>query len=453
MYSIVDIETTGGNHNQGKITEVAIYNFDGFEITDAYTTLINPERPIPYFIRQLTGITDEMVVNAPTFPEVAAKIVEMTEGNIFVAHNVSFDYRFLKSEFKSLGYDFIRKTLCTVQLSKRILPGRKSYSLGKLCKDIGITLDNHHRASADAKATTELFGLLLQNDSKNFIRQSLKQTSINRYIHKELVESLPDETGVYYFYNSLDELIYVGKSVNIRKRVMSHFSNTKGRKAQDMKNAVTRIDYEITGNELVALLREAIEIKKNNPLFNAALRRTSLSYGLFNYTDEKGYHRFEVKRLGKKTTGEPIIRFSTLTEGKRLIERICEQHNLCEKLCGLHKAERHCPAYLVNMCEGACLEDEAPEDYNERFHSVLDRFNYENENFLIVEETHNSGDIYIIQVENGNFRGLGSLDKDFFKPDPEYLIDFVKDNMEHPDMNHIVRSFVKRNQVSNIITY
>ncbi len=453
MYSIVDIETTGGNQNQGKITEIAIYNSDGFTITDAYSTLVNPERPIPYFITQLTGITDAMVVNAPTFPEVAEEIVRMTEGNIFVAHNVSFDYRFIQAEFRSLGYQFTRKTLCTVQLGKQVFPGKRSYSLGKFCAEMGIKLDNHHRASADAKATTELFHMILQNDSDGAVDNFLKRSSYNAHINKELVEALPEETGIYFFYNGKNELIYVGKSINIRKRVQSHFSNTRGRKAQDLKNAVTRIEYEVTGNEMIALLREAVEIKRHSPLFNAALRRSTMSFGLFSYTDDDGYIRFEAKRLGKKIEDEPLLKFGTQTEVTRFIERISLQFNLCEKMCGLHKAERHCPAYLANMCEGACLGDELPNDYNERAQLAIDRLDYSMDNFLLIEDGPLPHEVYVIQIEQGQFVGIGLVEKDSFREDPEYLIDFVTQNDPHPDMNHIVRSFVKRNLVANILHY
>jgi DNA polymerase-3 subunit epsilon len=164
MFIIIDIETTGNNFKFGSITELAIYQHNGQKITNQYSTLINPGIDIPYYITKLTGIDNAMVKNAPRFHEVAKTIVELTAGRIFVAHNVSFDYRFIKEEFARLGYNFHSKTLCTVKLAKRFLPGHKSYSLGKLCSDLGIEINGRHRASGDALATVKLFEILLQKN-------------------------------------------------------------------------------------------------------------------------------------------------------------------------------------------------------------------------------------------------------------------------------------------------
>ncbi len=164
MFTIIDIETTGNSSKNGKITEIAIYQHNGQKITDFFSTLINPEMDIPYFITKLTGIDNDMVKNAPKFYEVARRIIELTAGRTFIAHNVHFDYGFLKEEFKRLGYDFNRKTLCTVQLSRKLLPGHRSYSLGKLCGDLGIEINGRHRAAGDAFATVELFEILLEKN-------------------------------------------------------------------------------------------------------------------------------------------------------------------------------------------------------------------------------------------------------------------------------------------------
>lgn len=170
MFAIIDIETTGNSYKYGQITEIAIFLHNGTEITDSFSSLVKPEMDIPLFITRLTGISNEMVKNAPRFYEIARKIVEMTAGRIFVAHNVHFDYKFVKEEFKRLGYDFNRKTLCTVQLSRKLLPGYKSYSLGKICAEKGIEINGRHRAAGDALATTKLFELLLK---ENEIRNSI----------------------------------------------------------------------------------------------------------------------------------------------------------------------------------------------------------------------------------------------------------------------------------------
>ncbi|WP_372652076.1 PolC-type DNA polymerase III [Draconibacterium sp.] len=166
MFSIIDIETTGQSYKNGKITEIAIYQHNGQEVTDSFSTLINPEMDIPFFITELTGISNEMVTTAPKFYQVAKKIIEMTMGRTFVAHNASFDYKFIKEEYARLGYNYHRKTMCTVKLSRKLLPGHPSYSLGKLCADLGIEINGRHRAAGDALATAKLFDILLdRNDS------------------------------------------------------------------------------------------------------------------------------------------------------------------------------------------------------------------------------------------------------------------------------------------------
>lgn len=165
MFSIIDIETTGQSYKNGKITEIAIFQHNGQEITDSYSTLINPEMDIPFFITELTGIDNEMVRNAPKFYQVAKRIIEMTTGRTFVAHNASFDYKFIKEEYARLGYNYHRKTMCTVRLSRKLLPGHQSYALGRLCNDLGIKINGRHRAAGDALATTKLFDILVQRNS------------------------------------------------------------------------------------------------------------------------------------------------------------------------------------------------------------------------------------------------------------------------------------------------
>lgn len=202
MYTIVDIETTGGSSRNDKITEIAIFVHDGEKIIDQFVSLINPERSIPYFITSLTGISNEMVADAPKFYEVARKIVEITEGKTFVAHNVSFDYHFIRQEFKNLGYSFKRDLLCTVKLSRKLIPGLRSYSLGSLCNDVNINIDNRHRARGDAEATVKLFELLLTlDDGSGSIINKPGLSRLNPALDPEIIASLPEEPGIYYFYD------------------------------------------------------------------------------------------------------------------------------------------------------------------------------------------------------------------------------------------------------------
>ena len=304
MYAVVDIETTGGKYNEEGITEIAIYKFDGLKVVDQFISLVNPEKPIQPFVVNLTGINNDMLRNAPKFYEVARRIVEITEDCVLVAHNAKFDYRILRTEFKRLGFDFERRSLCTVELSKKLIPGQASYSLGKLVRALGIPLSDRHRASGDAQATVKLFKMLLAKDiEKNILKDAVKLEP-KRQIDTRLVyilEDLPGITGVYYFHNEEGEIIYIGKSRNIKKRVTQHFTNEQ-RRAREMQKEVSSVSFEATGNELAALLKENQEIKHNKPKFNKVLKKNIFSHALYHSTDEDGYINLKIGRAGKKNS-------------------------------------------------------------------------------------------------------------------------------------------------------
>ena len=222
LYSIVDVETTGGKFNEEGITEIAIYKFDGIKIVDQFISLLNPEIPIQPFVQQLTGINNKMLSNAPKFFQVAKRVLEITENTILVAHNSSFDYRMLKIEFDRLGYEFSIPQLCTVSLSKKLIPEMASYKLGKLVKSLGIPISNRHRASGDALATVELFKLLLIKDSNKDIVNAIIKKKESNIKFVTITKDLKNITGIYYIYNELGQIIYIGKSKNIKNRVNQH---------------------------------------------------------------------------------------------------------------------------------------------------------------------------------------------------------------------------------------
>ena len=242
MYVIVDIETTGGNAKNGKITEIAIYKHDGEKLIDEFVSLVNPECYIPPYITGLTGITNEMVENSPTFYQIAKQIVEICDGATFVAHNAAFDYGFIQAEFKALGFDFVKETICTVKLSRKLLPGYDSYSLGNLCQELGISISARHRAAGDAFATVALFELLIQKNGGFILPENPYSKFSVEELHPNLtlnfIKSLPEEVGVYYFHNDVGEVIYVGKSTNIKRRVLTHLVNPKTKKGIEMKRKI-----------------------------------------------------------------------------------------------------------------------------------------------------------------------------------------------------------------------
>jgi DNA polymerase-3 subunit epsilon len=266
MYAIVDIETTGGYAAANGITEISIFLFDGEKITGKYETLINPGQPIPNYISAMTGITDKMVATAPSFDTVADKIFNLLQDKIFIAHNVNFDYSFVKNHLKVSGFDLNSKKLCTVRLSRKIFPGLPSYGLGKLCHSLGIVINDRHRAGGDSEATTKLFSLLLQNDKEEHIKKSLQRNSkewiLPPNVPKEHFEKLPYTPGVYYFHNEKGKVVYVGKANNVRYRVNSHFSNnSEGRQKQNFMRHVYGISHQDCGTELMACILESAEIK------------------------------------------------------------------------------------------------------------------------------------------------------------------------------------------------
>lgn len=270
MFAILDIETTGGAFNQEGITEIAIYKFDGTQVVDQFISLVNPERPIQPFVEKLTGIRQPMLKAAPKFYEIAKRIIEITSGCILVAHNANFDYRILQLEFKRLGYDFVIPTLCTVELSKKLLPEAPSYSLGKLVRSLGIPIADRHRANGDAMATVKLFELLLSKDTektivKSFIKNELSLGFSPKWI--SMTENLPYSTGVLYFFGQNQQLLYVIKAPNIYKKALTILTG-KERVYQKIQQEVFDISHETTGTEIIAKIKEDIELKKHRPKYN-----------------------------------------------------------------------------------------------------------------------------------------------------------------------------------------
>ena len=270
MYAILDIETTGGKFNEEGITEIAIYKYDGHQIVDQFISLVNPEREIQPFVVKLTGISNSMLKNAPKFYEVAKRIVEITKDCVLVAHNASFDGRILATEFRRLGFDYSRKTLCTVELSQELIPEQDSYKLGKLCRSLGIPMSSRHRAEGDALATVQLFKLLLNKDvHKDIIKKAIKTENTRKIAPKllSILDELPTCTGLFYVHNCTSNILFIGKGKNIRKAVNQLFLRTS-KKAKLIQNKVVSVSYEETGNELIANLKYIEEVRINKPAYN-----------------------------------------------------------------------------------------------------------------------------------------------------------------------------------------
>ncbi|WP_344712685.1 MULTISPECIES: exonuclease domain-containing protein [Winogradskyella] len=451
MYAILDIETTGGKYNEEGITEIAIYQFDGHKVTDQFISLVNPEREIQPFVVNLTGINSNMLKNAPKFYEVAKRIVEITEDCIIVAHNSSFDYRILKTEFKRLGFPFKRKTLCTVELSQQLIPDMESYSLGKLTRALGIPMSDRHRANGDAMATVKLFKMLLNKDlEKVIIRDAVKiekKSNIPTNL-TTIIEGLPSDTGVYYIHNTEGEIIYIGKSKNIRKRIIQHFTgkNSKSKKIQKLVSTVT---YEKTGSELAALLKESAEIKANKPIFNRALRRTIFTHALYSFTDKNGYINLFIDKSNREEM--PITTFSTRTSGKHFLFKAVEEFNLCQKLTGLYNTKTSCFKYEVKECSGACINEEPVDAYNKRVNSLIEKYSYANKNMLIIDKGRAIEEKSVFLIENGIFKGMGFFDLNHQINNRAILESLITPMENNRDTQHIIQSYMRRNKRLKIV--
>ncbi|QPH40794.1 exonuclease domain-containing protein [Pedobacter endophyticus] len=418
LYAVVDIETTGGHASANGITEVAINIHDGDQIVESFTTLINPKRPIPIHITALTGIDDEMLVDAPTFDDVALQIFQLLNDKVFVAHNVNFDYSFLRHHLAAAGYELNCRKLCTVRLSRRLIPGKPSYSLGKLCSALQIPIQNRHRAAGDADATSILFNLLLANDQEGIIAEMLKKTSKEQvlppHLDKASVLRLPNQPGVYYFKDNKGKIVYVGKAKDLKKRVFSHFTGNKpNRQRQDFLRTIHSVDYVICGTELMALILEVNEIKRLWPENNRAMKRYEHKYDLYVFEDQNGYLRLAIDK--HKKNNKALQSFNNLLEGYNFLNQLVEKHQLCAKLCYLQKTATKCVAHENGECFGACSGIETVAVYNKRLNTALADIRAQQPSFAIVDEGRDQDELSCLVVEQGRFYGMG-----YFK-DKRYL--------------------------------
>ncbi len=441
MFAIIDVETTGGSFVNERLTEISIYLHDGEKVVDEFSTLVNPEQPIPYMITRLTGISNEMVAGAPHFYEVARKIVEMTEGATLVGHNVAFDYTFIRHEFRRLGYNYRRPTICTVKLSRKLLPGMTSYSLGKLCRQLGIEIQNRHRAAGDALATTRLFELLLKTEPSAI-------ENLSGYKIPEMIMEVPEETGVYYLHDENGRIIYIGKSKNMFERLLQHFRNNETVKAVEMQSRTASVSYEHTGSELVALLLESDEIKKHKPVYNRAQRRSFFSFCLFDYYDDEGYHRLTI---GYQLDGKlPITCFTSMAHAKNYLYSLVDRFMLCQKLCGLYDSPDACFQFGIKQCRGACIGQESPDEYNRRVDAAIRLSGFRHQDFYIIEKGRNQDEAAVVKIEAGRYCGFGYLYKNDIA-DIEQLANCIKPYKDNRDTRQIIKNYLKKHPRTKII--
>jgi len=409
-YTIIDVETTGQGN---RMTEISIFKYDGQTVIDEFTSLINPESYIPTHITALTGIDNDLVANAPRFEEVANDILNITEDAIFVAHNVNFDYNVISGEFKRIGIEFTRKKLCTVRLSRRLLPGHRSYSLGKLCKALDINLVDRHRARGDAEATVIVFELLLQQPNaadvfKEFLNKNSRESTLPPNLPKAKFEALPSAAGIYYFKDKKGKVIYVGKAKDIKKRVLSHFYS-KTKKSLNMVRETRDIDFEISGGELIALLMEDAAIKHHFPLYNKVAKRTIQSFSIFSYEDRKGILHLASNK--GRLVPNPIITFYNVRDVRSFLEKLCAKYNLCPKYCHLQEAVSECSHYSIKNCKGICRDEETVEAYNNRVLEAIYDISDQKDDIIVKEKGRHTNEEAFVMIKDGEYLGYGFIEK------------------------------------------
>ena len=400
----------------------------------------------------LTGINSKMLRNAPKFYEVAKRIVEITEDCIIVAHNAEFDYRILRTEFKRLGFEFKRKSICTVELAQKLMPEQESFSLGKLTRALGIPVSDRHRANGDAMATVTLFKMLLNKDvDKSIIQEYIKANKAVKIndSHKNIIDNLPAITGVYYMHDKDGKIIYIGRSKNIKHRVSQHLTNTnaKSKKIQLLTDTVT---YESTGNELVALLKESEAVKRHKPKFNRVWRHTKFSHALYSFVDDQDYINLKIDQYKKES--EPISTYGNYQSAKSHIQKLVQAHGLCLNRCGIPISSLDC-GNNDSPCNGNCHLTEPTESYNPRVKELIDQNSLRDKTIVIVDKGRNVNERSAILVKNGELQGVGFTDLNHQLNNLNILQSVITPMKPNHDTEHIIQSYLRRTKNVKILNF
>jgi DNA polymerase-3 subunit epsilon len=442
-YAIVDIETTGGNASGSCITEIAIVIHNGTAVIDRWETLVNPQKEIPLPIFALTGINNEMVKNAPIFDDISEKVLELLNGRIFVAHNVNFDYSFVRHQLEESGFKWTARKLCTVRAARKIKPGLSSYSLGNLCHSLDIPIENRHRAGGDADATTLLFTQLLEWDSEDVIGKMIKKTAQDQRLPPNLpptdFEQLPEKPGVYYFHNQEKKVVYVGKAVNLKKRVASHFSGHNiTPQRQNFLRDIHGISFEVCATEFMALLLECTEIKKLWPTYNRALKRFEAKFGLYEYEARSGYRYLAIGKVSKFQVC--IESFHNLYDGINTLRSLAEQFGIDYRFC-IYGTTQTEDAFQKN--DSIALPDVV--HHNEQIENAIAFLLSSRSSFAIIDKGRSSDERSCIWVENGHFYGMGYITSDTIVNEPSEIKDYVTPHKSNDYIMKLIHTYAEKN--------
>jgi len=443
VYAVLDIEATGGKRGEEAVIEIAIYLYDGEKIVDQLISLVQPDREIDIYVQKLTQITPKMVKTAPKFHELAKRIIEITEGAVLVGHNVEFDYRMLKQEFLKLGYTYYRETIDTLTLSEKYFPDAESYSLGKLCKSLGIPVSDRHRASGDARATLNLFQIIQDKDvTKDITIKDLmsKNSQGNSTKFDELLKELPNEIGIYYILNENKQIIYLSRSINIAQGVRKILTG-KTNLSNKIKQAAAEVTYEVTGNELISWLKEHQEIKTLKPSLNETKRKASFPFSIYIEEDKLPYKQI---LIGKSDDFQPneLLRMSSYNKALTFVSLIAEDFELCSKINETFYGNGSCLAYSVGECKGACVKEESPEEYNKRIDQLLAKLSTQYRNILIIDKGRTLGEKSFIWIKHGTCMGYGYFELNHQINNEERIRERMVPIEDSPDINSIVKGFL-----------
>lgn len=446
MYAVIDVETTGGSPLQDRVIEIAVYVFDGEKITDSFATLINPKRLIDPYVTRLTGITQEMVQEAPLFEDIHQKLLELTHENIFVAHNVKFDFGMLRQEFRRLGIDFNRRQLDTVNLARKVLPGFNSYSLGNICDSVGITITDRHRATGDAEATVKLLELILSKPSsaKHIeveLNHGIDIELLPPYLSKAEIEKLPEDAGVFYFKDEVGKVLFVEGSKNIRRKVINEFSSpADGPDKKRMFELIRSIDYELSGNELIAKLVAYRELLKHVPEFNKKPKLSVFTHGIFLMKDEQGFQQLKIHPL-EWQTGELVLRFSSKSIAHKILEKILRENNLYSWLATRAKMK------------STEIDAKVQKNYNNHMEKAVKKYLYRQPNFFIIGAGIHPEEHSVIWVENNTYKGFGYFNPEITPSVAENLREVIRPHEDDAETQKIIRAQMRKMKDLKIISY
>ena len=372
-YVLLDLETTGATPTQDRITEIGLIRYENGIEVGRWTTLINPEVSISPFIQRLTGITQSMVKNAPTFFEVRNTLLDWVDDAVLCAHNVRFDYGFLKNEFKRIGITFQKKLLCTVKLSRKLYPQHKGHGLDAIIERFKLVCENRHRAMGDTEMMAAFIAAAFNELGEHAVQEAalalLKQQAIPANLDQLEINAIPDTFGVYLFHGE-SALLYVGKSVTLRTRVLSHFQGDHS-SAKEMRIAqeIKRIEYRVTSGELGALLLESHLIKEFQPIHNRQLRRER-QLCAWQVSDDPAARPLVTLIYESDidwTTLENVFgTFKTKRQALEILNKLADEHGLCDMALGLEKGSGVCFSHQLKHCKGLCAGKESAESHRLR---------------------------------------------------------------------------------------